>query len=91
MDPRCVGSVVRGMDIMILDDSLRRVPIGVKGTIYTSGNQLSLGYLNKPSLTNEVFIINPYSPNRLMYNTGKSCHTLLFDIQLIHARGPGCL
>ena len=25
--------VVRGMDIMILDNSLRRVPIGVKGLI----------------------------------------------------------
>lgn len=79
MDPRCVGSVVGGMDVMILDNSLRRVPIGVKGTIYTSGNQLSLGYLNKPSLTNEVFITNPYSSNGLMYNTGKSCHTLLFN------------
>lgn len=79
MDPRCVGSVVRGMNVMILDNSLRRVPVGVKGTIYTSGNQLSLGYLNKPLLTNEVFIKNPYSPNELMYNTGKSRQTFLLD------------
>lgn len=79
MDPRCVGSVVDGMNVMILDDSLRRVPTGVKGTIYTSGNQLSLGYLNNSLLTNEVFIKNPFSPNELMYNTGRSCQTFLLD------------
>lgn len=79
MDPRCVGSVVRGMNVMILDDSLRRVPIGVKGTIYTSGNQLSLGYLNSSALTNQVFIRNPYSSNEIMYNTGRFCETFLLD------------
>ncbi|KUJ14135.1 acetyl-CoA synthetase-like protein [Mollisia scopiformis] len=33
-DPQCVGNVVPGMEVMVLDDSLRRVPIGVQGTIF---------------------------------------------------------
>lgn len=69
-DPRCIGNTVRGMEIMILDGSLRRVPVGVQGTIYTSGSQLSLGYLNRPDLTDMAFLANPYSQTSLMYNTG---------------------
>lgn len=70
-DPQCVGNVVPGMEVMVLDDSLRRVPIGVQGTIYTCGNQLSLGYLDRPELTNKLFVPNPYSRGgQLMYNTG---------------------
>jgi non-ribosomal peptide synthetase component F len=69
-DPQCVGNVVSGMEVMILDDLLRRVPEGVQGTIYTCGNQLSLGYLDRPELTNKLFVPNPYSQGKLMYNTG---------------------
>jgi non-ribosomal peptide synthetase component F len=58
------------MEVMILNDSLKRVPVGVQGTIYTSGNQLSLGYLNRPELTKKLFMPNPYSSGKLMYNTG---------------------
>ncbi|KAG9230477.1 hypothetical protein BJ875DRAFT_546147 [Amylocarpus encephaloides] len=71
-DPQCVGNVVSGMEVLILDDWLRRVPIGVAGSIYTSGNQLSLGYLDRPEQTAKLFVPNPYSPGRLMYNTGDS-------------------
>ncbi|TAQ85240.1 hypothetical protein B7494_g6434 [Chlorociboria aeruginascens] len=70
-DPQCVGNVVPGMEVMVLDDSLRRVPIGVQGAIYTCGDQLSLGYLDRPELTNNLFIPNPYSrSDQLIYNTG---------------------
>ncbi|KPM37546.1 Linear gramicidin synthase subunit B [Neonectria ditissima] len=69
-DPRCVGHVVPGMQVMILDDNGRKLPVGVQGTIYTAGSQLSLGYLDRPDLTRKLFAPNPYSPTELMYNTG---------------------
>ncbi|KAJ4309001.1 hypothetical protein N0V84_011754, partial [Fusarium piperis] len=68
-DPRCVGHIVPGMQVMILDDSGRKLPVGVQGTIYTGGSQLSLGYLDRPELTRKLFVPNPFSPTELMYNT----------------------
>ena len=85
-DPRCVGHVVSGMEVMILDASLRRVPIGVQGNIYTCGSQLSLGYLDRPELTRELFVANPYSQGKLMYNTGWFDEISYFRYILICAR-----
>ncbi|KAM5357645.1 hypothetical protein ACJZ2D_016058 [Fusarium nematophilum] len=70
-DPRCVGHVVPGMQVMILDDSGRKLRVGVQGTIYTGDSQLSLGYLDRLELTRKLFVSNPYSPTELMYNTGQ--------------------
>lgn len=77
-DPRCVGYVVAGMEVLTLDGSLRRVPIGVQGTIYTSGSHLTLGCLYQLSLTDQVIIANPDSLGKLMYNTGWSGHVSTF-------------
>ncbi|KAI2601961.1 hypothetical protein GGR54DRAFT_645513 [Hypoxylon sp. NC1633] len=47
-DIRCVGRAVRGMEVLVLNESLGRAPPGVQGTIYVGGSQLSLGYLDSP-------------------------------------------
>jgi non-ribosomal peptide synthetase component F len=74
------------MEVLILDDSLRRVPVGVQGTIYACGNQLSLGYLDRPELTKQLFVANPHSRGELMYNTGWFHDAFVFCMWLIRAR-----
>lgn len=44
--------------------------IGVTGKIYISGTGVSRGYLNKPELTKEKFIANPFKAGERMYDTG---------------------
>ncbi|MBS7256337.1 non-ribosomal peptide synthetase [Flavobacterium branchiicola] len=65
-----IGSPLSNTQIWILDDFLSPVPVGVLGNIYISGNGLARGYLNKPELTAEKFIVNPFIQGAKMYDTG---------------------
>jgi amino acid adenylation domain-containing protein len=69
-DPRCLGPAVRGMHVYILDEHMRKVPLGSQGTMWCAGKQLSLGYLGRPELTEKMYRSNPFGDG-LMYNTGK--------------------
>ncbi|PNP44468.1 hypothetical protein THARTR1_11039 [Trichoderma harzianum] len=68
-DPRCIGRPSVGIQIHILDDYMRHVPMGSVGTIWCSGRQLSDGYYGRPEETTKAFQENPYGPG-LIYNTG---------------------
>ncbi len=46
----------------VLDDHLQPVPIGVPGELFLGGIGVGRGYLNRPELTGEKFIRNPYPP-----------------------------
>ena len=65
-----IGVPISNTRVYILDEDLRVVPIGVSGTLYISGAGLSRGYLNKPELTREKFIANPFEAGTKMYDTG---------------------
>ncbi len=47
-------------------------PAGVEGELYLGGDGLGRGYLNRPELTSEKFITNPFSdaPDARLYKTG---------------------
>ncbi|MFP7655348.1 amino acid adenylation domain-containing protein, partial [Chryseobacterium proteolyticum] len=65
-----IGKPIANTQVYILDEELQPVPIGVSGKIYVSGAGLARGYLNKPELTKEKFIANPFLDKEQMYDTG---------------------
>ncbi|MEU5552797.1 amino acid adenylation domain-containing protein [Micromonospora sp. NPDC047793] len=67
-----VGSPVANTAVYVLDERLRPVPIGVVGDLYVGGHGVTRGYLNRPGLTADRFLPDPYgsdSGSRL-YRTG---------------------
>ncbi|MGW4325312.1 amino acid adenylation domain-containing protein, partial [Nocardia sp. NPDC004573] len=66
-----IGRPVRGMSALVLDNRLNPVPPGVAGELYLAGGALARGYHNRPDLTAERFIANPWSDEGArMYRTG---------------------
>ncbi|MEO1429998.1 MAG: amino acid adenylation domain-containing protein [Cyanobacteria bacterium J06633_8] len=55
-----IGKPINNTQFYVLDDYLQPVPIGVPGQLYIGGAGLAKGYLNKPQLTAEKFIDNPF-------------------------------
>lgn len=60
-----IGRPISNTQIYLLDRNLQPVPIGVAGEIYVSGNGVAKGYLNRPELTAEKFISNPFAQEKL--------------------------
>jgi|GEM_PF-3580151 len=59
--PELLGRPIPNTKIYILDSQNQPVPIGVPGELLIGGVGLSRGYLNRPDLTQEKFIPNPFS------------------------------
>ena len=65
-----IGKPLPETKVYILDNYKILTPIGVYGEIYVAGTGLSKGYLNRPDLTAERFISNPYDKNEILYKSG---------------------
>jgi len=69
--PAPIGQPMQDYAMFVLDDNLSLVPDGVIGELYISGPALAQGYVNRPGLSAERFIANPFGPDGTrMYRTG---------------------
>jgi amino acid adenylation domain-containing protein len=67
-----IGRPVLNAQIYIVDEHLRLVPKGVEGEILIGGRGVGRGYRNRPELTKEKFVPNPFDREQgsLLYRTG---------------------
>ncbi|QOG04689.1 non-ribosomal peptide synthetase [Flavobacterium sp. MDT1-60] len=59
VNPRIIGAVMPFTSLLLLDENLKPVIEGTVGELYIGGDQLALGYLNRPEDTKKAFIKTP--------------------------------
>ncbi len=69
IDPLPIGKPIYNTQIYVVDNYTNLVPIGVTGQLCISGRNVGQGYLNRPDLTAEKFVDNPFGEGKL-YKTG---------------------
>jgi amino acid adenylation domain-containing protein/non-ribosomal peptide synthase protein (TIGR01720 family) len=67
-----IGRPIDNTQLYVLDRGMDPTPVSVPGEIYIGGAGLGRGYLNRPELTAEKFVPNPFSgePGARLYRTG---------------------
>ncbi|HWF05181.1 MAG TPA: amino acid adenylation domain-containing protein, partial [Candidatus Angelobacter sp.] len=71
-EPVTIGRAIANSQAYVLDQEMRPVPLGVMGELFLGGEGLARGYLQRPEITAERFVPNPFSEvqGKRLYCTG---------------------
>lgn len=79
-----IGRPIPTLTTYVLDRFLKPVPLGVPGELFVGGAGVGRGYLNRPALTAERFIPNPFIPGDRLYRSGDRVRlTLSGDLEYL--------
>jgi len=65
-----IGKPIANTRFYLVDAHFSPVPVGISGEICIAGDGLARGYLNKPELTRQKFVVNPFEEGERLYLTG---------------------
>jgi len=82
-DPVPIGRPLANTELYVLDSAGRPAPIGAAGELYIGGRGVVRGYWQRPELTRERFVPDPWrgEPGARLYRTG----------DLVRRRGDGAI
>ena len=69
-DSISIGKPITNTQIYLLDSTLRPVAAGETGDLFIGGEGVARGYWQRPQLTAERFLDDPFFPVNRMYRTG---------------------
>ncbi|UCH94257.1 MAG: amino acid adenylation domain-containing protein [Candidatus Aminicenantes bacterium] len=78
-----IGKPIPTLTAYVMDKHLKLLPMGVPGEIFVGGKGLSRGYLNRPLLTANKFILNPYN----LYRSHMSHTSYISHMSYIYRTG----
>jgi amino acid adenylation domain-containing protein len=67
-----IGRPLSNTTLHVVDAALEALPVGIPGELAIGGDGLAHGYLNRPDLTAEKFVPDPFAgqPGRRLYRSG---------------------
>ncbi len=67
-----IGRPIQNTQIYLLDENGEPAPVGLPGELYVGGEALARGYFERPDITAEKFVRNPFQQEAggRLYKTG---------------------
>ncbi len=65
-----IGRPLPNYELLILDEAMQRVPVGMPGELFISSASLARGYCGLPEETSDRFVAHPFRPGERLYRTG---------------------